>query len=271
MSKSSTFNHGTFYGILLLTFSVSGASAAATLSQGEHDDPYFDALRIAEKKVKRTRPHGISANALSSAILQKMLGRNYRPGESWTVAAWHEDPPISRPFARPGAASVNGHAGIFRYTVKEVSQNGDATIEVKQIQAFGIPSVDGRIDSLTLQINGASEQLHKIYTDRSGRRVKVSPEGIHSGITLLELFPLDVPEISTAEEKTPGTLPALPPRLNAIHARAGAPLDPSRSVWFEQDDFFGRPIQILWQKGDPWPHYLKTPGGIAVLLGKAES
>jgi hypothetical protein len=85
-------------------------------------------------------------------------------------------------------------------------------------------------------------------------------------VTALEFFPLDLPRIERGRGRRIERLPELPAPMRAVAARAGFRGDTRRGLWFEEQDFFGRPIAFFWREGEPWPAYLKTTQGVAVLL-----
>jgi len=77
-----------------------------------------------------------------------------------------------------------------------------------------------------------------------------------------------VPDVFTARSDEAIGTPELPKGLRQVASRSGFRIDPSTTKAFEQDDFFGRGVRILWKQGDPWPAYLKTPQGVSILLSK---
>jgi hypothetical protein len=233
------------------------------------EQDYKNALKIVSEKVARTQQAG-SANALSSPIIKAYFGRYYRVGDSWDVAAWEiKNPMLSyAPIAENQSPKV-GKGGIFHYEVKEV-RNGttpQVVISVKQTSEFGMTPVDPKVEELTLTMSDRFVQTEKAYRLKgSAEAVKVSPDGLHSRITPIELYALDVPEIATAIKNTPSSLPELPAAVQSVASRAGYQPVLNQSTWLEQDDFFGRPVQILWQYGNPWPSYLKTSTSMSILL-----
>ena len=262
-------------GFLSLASGVSlvfAGSVQASMSQ----DEYFAALKIAEKKVQRTQAmRTASANALSSSLLRSLFGRYYQVGDQWDVAAWRFDNPMSRKIGEGDLLKTKAvQGGIFRYEVVQVKNgaNPQVNLKVTQLTEQGMVPVDPRVERLSLTMNDKLMQSDKTYYFKGrAEGVKVSADGLRSGVTTLELFPLDVPEVSTAEKETATAMPELPENVRSVAEKAGYKPDLGRSLWFEQDDFFGRPIQILWQQGDPWPAYFKTTGGVAILLRKVTS
>lgn len=243
--------------IALGAFVALSSPATAGMSESE----YLRALKIAQKKVEGR------SSRLSQARLQPggslPFARAYQVGDRWEVAAWQRDTGMMRKIDDPTHAHpAGGKLGIFRYEVTAVSP--EVTLKITQLS-----EVDSRFESMTLVMGSGAAQSSKSYRLRSGSRaLHVSPQGIRSRMTVLELFPLDIPEISGAEEFRPESFPELPETLAQALARSGYSIDLERTVGFEQDDFFGRPIRALWQTGDPWPAYLSTPGGVAVLIRK---
>ena len=169
---------------------------------------------------------------------------------------------------------VKMQVGIFHYEVTQCGNTPDAayTVRIRQINLPGFRWVDPRVDALELQAQPGNTQTVKRYFFRgNANAVPVIPEGLHSAITPLELYPLDIPEILSAEKKAPTEFPKVPVELTRAQPDFREKTDLSRSIWFEQDDFFGRPVQLLWQKGDPWPAYIKTSSGISILIRKGNS
>ena len=256
-------------GLGLVGLSVSEMAKAA-MPQAD----YENALNLAEKKVLREKAaHSSTAGAVSSAMLNTLFGRYYQVGDNWDVAAWHTDKSsMMRMTDAPEQLKPRPSlGGIFHYEVTRVKtgMKPEVDIVVTQKEAFGLKTVDQKVEKLTLTMNDEMKQSLKAYSI-NGRLVKVSPEGIHSGITALELFPLDIPEVVTADRQTVTKLPELPADIQSVANRTSyaSGSDLSQSMWFEQDDFFGRPISMLWQHGNPWPSYLKTSNGIALLISK---
>lgn len=242
---------------------------ASSSSFGMTEQDYKNALKIVNDKIARTR-EASTANALSSPIIKAYFGRYYKVGDSWDVASWDLKSPLMSyaPIAESHTPKV-GKGGVFHYEVKEV-RNGatpQVVISVKQISDFGMTPVDSKVQELTLTMSDRFVQTEKAYRLKgSTEPVKVSPDGLHSRISPLELYALDVPEIATAIKNTPTSLPELPAAVQNVASRANYRPAIDQSTWLEQDDFFGRPVQILWQYGNPWPSYLKTSTGISILL-----
>lgn len=252
-------------------------------------DDYLRSLQIAQRKVERQNgsrlrgsgaaavaalsgaPAGASgerAALISSEILTRITGRGYQVGDHWEVAAVRIENPMARMISDPDRLQPSySAAAFFRYTVREAENapGGKLVVTVEQIATPSAPIIDPKVSAVILTLASDSTQTRKEY--QIGRKiVSVSPEGVRSPITSLEFYPLDLPEIRTAEALSGRSMPELPARLQQAVAGRVANVDSASAIWFEQDDFFGRPVQALWRKGAPWPTYLKTANGIAVLL-----
>jgi hypothetical protein len=252
-----------FLFILLFSFGVEA-------SMPEQD--YRAALQLAEKKVQQQKQTLANPQALSSTLLRSLFGRYYQVGDTWDVAAWHIGSNMMR---MTGDAdhlrNTVGNGGVFHYEVISVKTGlqPQVVVQVTQTESNGLKVVDPKVVRLTLTMNDQLMQSEKLYyLQGNSNPVHASPEGIHSSISPLDLFPLDVPEVATANRQTPVGFPALPTKIKEFFNSYGLKPDLSKSAWFEQDDFFGRPVQILWEQGNPWPSYFKTPGGIAILIHK---
>ncbi|MGK5084229.1 hypothetical protein WDW37_13115 [Bdellovibrionota bacterium FG-1] len=255
---------------LFLTFFTTQSSAQLS------DQDYRRALKIAEKKATRIKNRKkINESALTTSLVELLFGHPYQKGDNWMVAAWTFENPMARMTGDPSQLSLQTQQnGVFIYEVISASLHPahEVKIRITQLESSEIKKPDPRVIALSLRMNNSMQQSEKTYLmeDRQGLRqwVPVSPEGLHSWITPLELFPLDVPELVTADSRTVQTLPRLPPSIQETALRFGFGPDLARSHWYEQDDFFGRPIQALWQQGDPWPAYYRTNNGIAILIKK---
>jgi hypothetical protein len=261
----------------LLTSGIPGILGCFLFADSVHaamsEQDYLKALKIADQAVARKKSTQANASSLSSSLIKSLFGRYYQVGDTWDVAAWQIHSSKMRMIGSPeGLKDQIGHGGIFHYEVLNVKTGiqPQVTLQVTQLQSHGLPIVDSKVTRLLLTMNDQLVQSKKTYFLKSNpsQGVDASPEGIHSKITSLELFPLDVPEVAFSERQTISTLPTLPNLIQDFSNQIGFKPDLGKSFWFEQDDFFGRPVQILWQQGDPWPSYFKTPGGIAILIRK---
>lgn len=237
------------------------------------EDYYKESMKAVSEKVARVKSFDNNrANAISSSVLNILYGKYYEKGDQWDVAAWRIDSAMMRMISDPDKLQHKaGMMGIFHYEVTDVKRgaNPTAVIRVTQIEKSGIKIVDPKVEYLTLTMDDTMVQSKKAYHLQNAQRSSnVSPEGLHSNITTLELFPLDVPELNTALRKSAQAIPELPEDIRAQALQLGFKPDLSQSLWLEQDDFFGRPIDVLWQHGNPWPSYFKTSNGIAILLKK---
>ena len=260
--------------LLPLFISVFSVSIRALAS--EREAAYLNDLKIAESKILRFQaPAPEAPGTLHSLLLPaplSPLGRNYRVGDQWDVAAIRTEDSAMRMTSDPQHLTPTSmRIGIFHYEVIRAGSTRDSefAIRVKPVVAAGILPIDSRVEAIELSARPGVTQTQKSYFFRGHPNpVRVIPEALHSSITPLELYPLDIPETLYAESKAPEEFPKLPPEFSRLPIRR-AETNLSLSLWLEQDDFFGRPIQMLWQKGEPWPAYLKTSSGISILIRKA--
>ena len=227
-----------------------------------HDAAYLRALRIAEKKVARMKT--------SSAVTHT----SYTVGQTWEVAAlsWSNTASFHSP-SFLDHREARGKVSYFKYEVIEAQTQPPFLTKVRITSAL-----DPRLESLDLVFqtgdpSSKNLQLQKIYRFKTQegkmRTYSASVEGIHSATSPLELFPLDFPDLRSAESKKLKVPPTIPNALlSSIQSHSQTVRTPSLtdSRSSEQDDFFGRPIQVIWESGAPWPSYYRTANGIAVLL-----
>lgn len=239
------------------------------------ESSYHSDLRAAEKKAIKNRIVQDRAGALSSSLIKNLFGRYYEVGDSWDVLSWRTQSNIMRMVSAQDLSKqqvVSG--GRFHYEVISVKTGikPSVIIQVTQKEESGLSIPDPKVKYLSLTMNDQMVQSAKEYFfvgRMSGQ--KVSPDGIHTNISDLELFPIDVPELVSADRSAPTHLPELPQKISNYSTKYGFKPDLSRSSWFEQEDFFGRPIEVLWEQGNPWPSYFKTTNGISILIQKGVS
>lgn len=245
------------------------ATAFAAMPEKE----YLLQLKTAnELALKKKLYSSRTDQALSSQLLMRLFGRYYQVGDTWTVAAWQFEHGMMRMTgASNQTKSQVGRGGVFKYQVTEV-KNGthpQVVIQVTQMEEPGFQRVDPNVQYLQLTMNDSLLQSEKIYSIGPNSQLRTaSPNGIHTEISPLELYPLDTPEVSFVN-KIPFKAPDLPSTIQKFVNQTGWQLNSSNTLQFEQDDFFGRPIDIIWELGKPWPSFLKTSNGIAILLDRS--
>jgi hypothetical protein len=230
---------------------------------------YYDGLKVAQAKLDRKDRQLHAAAGLSSSVVGQFFGRPYRVGDTWRVAAWIPDPSIMRQTSDPASMQPKrGRGGIFQYVVTSI-HGGEVDVRITQVDAPGAPLVDPHVTSLDIKISlaGGFEQKAKTYAlAGSGKTFTASHEGVHVPVSYLELFPLEAPELTTAMRGDVKEIPQIPAGLQALAGGTSPKIDPQRAARFEQDDFFGREIEAIWRQGDPWPVYMNTTNGTAVLI-----
>lgn len=230
---------------------------------------YQESLRLADLHVRRMQAIAGRPGTLQSALASRIGGSQLRTGSSWLVAAYHEPGVELHP--EHGAAP---RVAVFRYRVKSIDEApGGRKIHVEvteETQKGGMP-LDPRVEALEMVFGPEWELLSKEYRFRGlGRTVAVSPDGLRARSTPWEIFPLDAPGLHGAQAsgETSAREPQLPARLKQLLEERGETFEPAGAQALEQDDFFGRPVRMLWKSGDPWPLLLRTSLGQTVLIRK---
>ena len=233
-----------FLGITLVCF----RAALADMPK----DLYSKMSKIAEEKVKRQKTATQNLNILAlnsggrtasvpSIIPSIVMEHSYRVGERWTVATW---PIIQTPIRMAGLTKDNqpqvGRMSLFDYEVVETNNKIPTEIKIKitVIKSQDLPIGHSETRSLTL---GVQDKM-------VGR------------------FPPDIPDVSEAIRNPKASLPTLPGTIAKNAEKIGYRPDLPLCNAYDREDFFGRPVHILWQPGSPWPEYLETSRGIALLV-----
>lgn len=235
---------------LLFTSIVSFKTSAHTLMTHQE---YLSALRTMDESMTLQSP--------------ELIQYSYSVGEWWEVATVRIESKMMRPNnSTLTLQSGQTRLGIFKYQVKEIRSNfpQKLVLEVKQIEHPRTPLIDPRLPSLTLIVKLPFHQTEKIYSNS----ISVSPNGIRSSFSPLELFDLDVPSIVKTFQNKKDKLPDIPKKLLPFAKKLNLSLEHHRNYWFETTDFFGRPIDLIWRPEDPWPLLQKTPHGFSLLIRK---
>jgi hypothetical protein len=243
--------------------------AQAALPEKEYLSQLKIANELSTRKKQTSPPPG---QALSSTLLTRLFGRYYQVGDHWTVAAWQLERSMMRMTGDTNQTKNQvGRGGVFKYQVTEVKRgtHPEVTIQVTQIEEEGFPRVDPNVQYLQLKMNDSLLQSEKTYSLGPDSHLRAaSPNGVHTEISTLELYPLDTPEISL-DSQVPLKQPELPTRVQKFAKQEGWRFKAENTLQFRPDDFWGRPIDIIWEQGKPWPSYLNTSGGIAILLNRS--
>jgi hypothetical protein len=214
-------------------------------------------------------------------------------------------PPGEQKVAATYAQSLRDLA-VFRYEVVARNPDGGFEIRILPISDSGAqvntPMIDPNVEEVRLTLDTRGRQVAKSYIYRKGTDdravpVEVSPDGIRSKLTALEVFPLDWPSdlasvlnSESRDSRRVGAASAalglqVPPGLSELIIRSehvmnapGGGGSPIRAMFrgeedlasSEGSDFFGRPVVARLSRGFPWPVAMETAQGVAVLL-KIES
>ncbi len=246
-----------------LTEIISPIRAHAAYSPEE----YREALKIADQEVQRRSPLRTHSWGTHQTI------PTYRVGDRWSVAVIRSDSSAMR--MTDDLSQLRARASgamIFNYEVTQVIESWKSYVVIRVTQR---DAVDDSFESLELRISPKGKQLEKSYRLKGNKKsVSVSPDSVRSPLTSIESLPLDFPNLTQARVSVPHRLPQLPLALSSTLSARGDELGArglGNAQWFESEDFFGRPVQALWRRGELFPAYLKTPQGVAVLLSKESS
>ncbi|HAR41466.1 MAG TPA: hypothetical protein DCS07_02350 [Bdellovibrionales bacterium] len=264
--------------IVFLVSAMSGLTGADAMADPDERELYSKALSIAQGKVLRDRAAAANRpGALSTSSSALLFGRPYQKGDSWDLAVWrlNQTQEMLRPAPTLAASELRdpivAESGLFRFKVIQVSQDAAPVIEIEvtQLRQAGFSLIDPAVERILISGDGNFHPLKKQYFIKNRPEpFSVSPNGIRKVKSLIDFLPIDFIPLDNAVREELRYPPRLPPAIREFAAKTGFKPDLSRSVWLEQDDFFGRPIQALWEHGDPWPSYIKTPHGIALLVRK---
>jgi len=189
---------------------------------------------------------------------------------------------------------------LFRYEVKLRNEDESMEIELRPLSDPGAgistEQLDGHIASILLRVDREGRQVSKTYRYQAGvpsqvQEVSVSPQGLRSKLSLFELFPLDWPTLvhpvmieenrallETLRLSSGGAYPEVPDALQELLYRSAfvknegrvTPLPLSRKTdrfrVVQGTDFFGRPLDVVWDERFAWPIWMRTTHGVAVLL-----
>src|SRR5262245_7430381 len=120
-------------------------------SQANSDVAYKTGLEAAERKALRTTQKTATSQAVSTTLVKQLLGRFYRIGDSWEVAAWQINPTMMRMTGEGNRLQKNlGSGGIFHYEVVSLKSGIQPQIglEITQISKFGFNQIDPKVSKL---------------------------------------------------------------------------------------------------------------------------
>jgi len=285
---------------------VTGTVAfAAGHPWGKTDLSYSPDQLQALKQVSRSVQQSVEGMARSGIRSDARAGAGLRVGMRWLVAMERTRPQGMKPVgAEVGSTRYEESLrdlAVFRYEVTSRNPEGGYDISIRPVADRGagvdVRWVDPRFEEVLLTLDPHGRQVAKSYVFPSDpsdldRVARVSPVGVRSKISGLELFPLDWPsglvrsssrarevlregrvEGATVDLRLPAGLQELlnrsefadPAPKAGIRARDAVKGPDSGDVG-SGSDFFGRPIEARYTQGFPWPERLESAQGVAVLL-----
>ncbi len=199
-----------------------------------------------------------------ATLEQQPLPQPFKPGLSWEVATFHQTLRMSHRMDSP--ATGVGTLSTFHYAVANPT---GTQLTITPTESDGAALSDARVQNILITLNERDQEVEKSYLFKGqSSRISVSPNGPRSPMTAVEGSPIDFPDVLTAERVEGLPVAELPAALQQFLARHGYSADPKRGPWYETSDLFGRPVEMMWIDGEPWPRILKTAQGFAVLLKK---
>ena len=252
--------------ILIMSLFVSSPSPLGASSEKQ----YLASLHDASDKVRMKKQKNSLSQALSTSLILKLLGRYYQIGDRWRVLSWiyqHSLLPKLQPSQAESPSFSAG--GLFEYEVRDIKPGlkPEITVSITQIAHPELPPVDPQVKELLITLDDQLMEQKKLYVlTHPNHTLSIPSGGVGPSLSPLGLYPLELPDVLSAEENQKPPLPELPPPLQKWANRFSWKMNRARTTAFQQDDFFGRPIEFFWEKGQPWPSYLKTPRGISLLI-----
>jgi hypothetical protein len=233
-------------------------------------------IQSAEKYVEKQRAkqelhqmaiHGQNTNVLSLAAMNLGLSTSpsaptYKTGQEWNVVAYQE-----LPLAASENTLQNGRSAAFHFQVISSDPSTGLRIRVRPITAYGLSNVDSKVQYADFIYSNDLKLTAKYYKLRGYRDpIPLSPDNFKVGVSVMEGYPLELPQITDAEKDDSCNMqPALPSTFKKAIDQAGYAAFTTTDTCWMNADFFGRSIQSIWPETQPFPTYLKTTQGYAVL------
>jgi hypothetical protein len=235
-------------------------------------DPSADSIRTAmdaaelhvetqKAKHELHNTHALSAAATSLGLAIPPAPPAYKAGDQWDVVSYQE-----LPLNSPSNHAQSGRSAAFHFEVSSVDDQS-IHIRVHPIEAYGLKNIDPHVQyadftySKDLKLTAKSYKLSG-YADP----IPLSPDNFKVGVSVMEGFPLELPQISDAEKDaafnySPQFTPTFQTAIQVSGYTGFSVIEPCWTTW----DFFGRHIQSIWPSGQLFPTLMKTTQGYAVL------
>ncbi|MBY0472153.1 hypothetical protein K2X30_13380 [bacterium] len=206
------------------------------------------------------------ASALRTQLSQgvaalRLADRFYEKGQSWEVELWSTSSDAMARMESASSASTAMRDKPFRFAFKviDVGASQVAEIEVRPVSQGG-QTIEPRIDHVVLKINSDRTIIQKNVYYKDGRPPVAFLGGNESNLSLgFDGYPLVLPDLKSIDGKPITEAPRDLPN--------GARLNATRGLDFRFHDAYAREIRVIWEDGAPWPAYVKTPAGVAIVRG----
>jgi hypothetical protein len=252
------------------------------LATASTTDAIQTALDAAEQHVLRQKAkavlHSMAANgeqgqALSATALRFGLTLPpsppvYRTGMQWDVLSYG-----TLTVTPAGAAGDGGKSALFHFEVKSADAS-EIRIRVTPKAGYGLMIVDPNVAYVDFVYTPGLKLKQKLYQLHGYRyTIPVSPDHMKVGVSPMEGFPLDLPELGDAEKDTTcDAKPDLPSSFKHYTDRAGFRGYPVVESCWTTYDLFGHQAQSVWPLGQPFPTYMKSAHhGISILVPQGGS
>jgi hypothetical protein len=229
----------------------------------------FVAKQKSKELLKKMRVNGAQGEALSTAAMSFGLvlspaAPNYKVGDQWNV--------ISHETLMMTSAEVtheSGKSALFNYEVLSSDSTG-VRIRVTPEAGYGLLSADPNVRYVDMYYSTDLRLVKKIYKIRSyADEIQVSPDNLKVGVSPMEGYPLELPQISDSDKDTTcDATPQLPAKMKQAADQAHYTGFPVIAPCWQNYDLFGRHVQSIWPTGQVFPSYMKSTQGISILISQ---
>jgi hypothetical protein len=219
-------------------------------------------LHVEKQKAKQEihSTHSLSDSASGLGLAVPPTPASYKQGDQWNIVSYQE-----LPLNSPGN-SKSGRSAAFHYQVSSVDEQS-IRIRVTPIAAFGLKNIDPKVQYADFVYSKDLKLTAKYYKLQGySDLIPLSPDNFKVGVSVMEGFPLEIPQISDAEKDdafnyNPQFTSTFQTAIQASGYSGFSVMEPCWTTW----DFFGRHIQSIWPSGQPFPSLMKTTQGYSVL------
>jgi hypothetical protein len=167
-------------------------------------DPSADTIRTAmdaaelhvetlKAKQELHNTHVLSATATSLGLAIPPTPTTYKVGDQWNVVSYQE-----LPLNSPSNNLPSGRSAAFHFEVNSVDDQS-IRIRVNPIEAYGLKNIDPRVQYADFVYSKDLKLTAKSYKlSGYANPIPLSPDNFKVGVSVMEGFPLEIPQISDA-------------------------------------------------------------------------